>query len=232
MSGGDRGSPRGLQRLGSWCARRPRRAIALWLLALVLAVGTAGLAGGTFSDKVELSGTQAAAGLQLLEEHDKAAGGFAGQVVFHVAVGQPAARAVRRSKRPSPNCSKLHHVESASDPLASGSGSSPSDGRIAYSTVHFDERTKLLGHALHQEARSRHRAARQGRRRGRVRRRPGRTVPAPGERRALGGDRHHRRSAGAADRLRERRRRGHPSRSPRWSPSPSALGLLGSRPLS
>ncbi|MGO9488796.1 MAG: MMPL family transporter [Solirubrobacteraceae bacterium] len=131
-------------RIGAACARLPRRTIALWLLVLVAAVAVAKLAGGTFNDKVELSGTQAYAGLQLLDQNDKGAGGHAGQVVFHLASGS------LESKRAQIEDSieelrRLEHVESASDPLAKEAGTLSADGRTAYSTVHFDARPKTFG---------------------------------------------------------------------------------------
>ena len=133
-----------LSRIGSSGARHPRRRVGLWLIGLVAVLLVATSAGGTFSDKVELPGTQAHTGLQLLEKHDRAAAGFSGQIVFH----NPSASLTSSSseiEQVVTELRKLPHVQSASDPLASGSGQLSPDGKIAYSTVHFDERTKLLG---------------------------------------------------------------------------------------
>ncbi len=138
-------SPGRLSRIGSSGARHPKRRIAVWLIGLLAILAIAASAGGTFSDKVELSGTQAHTGLQLLQEHDKAAAGFSGQVVFHSPSGTLAATS-SQIEEVIRELQKLPHVESASNPLASGSGQLSADGKIAYSSVHFDERTKLLGH--------------------------------------------------------------------------------------
>jgi len=135
----------GLERIGAACAGRPRRAIALWLLVLVVAVGLARVAGGTFSDKVELGGTQSNTGLKLVNENDKGAGGHTGLIVFHVGAGSLDSKQAQIETAIG-EVRKLAHVESASDPLAKESGTVSSDGRTAYSTVHFDERTKTLGH--------------------------------------------------------------------------------------
>ncbi len=134
-----------LSRIGSSGARHPRRRIAAWLIGLAAMLVIANSAGGTFSDKVELSGTQAHAGLVLLEQHDKAAAGFVGLVVFHKSSGSLSSNR-EQIEQVVGELRKLPHVESASDPLASGSGQLSADGKIAYSSVHFDERTKLLGH--------------------------------------------------------------------------------------
>jgi RND superfamily putative drug exporter len=138
--------PRGaLASIGAACARRHWIVIGLWLLAL-LATGVArNAAGGAFSDKVELSGTQAYSGLQLLNAHEPAAGGYAGQIVFHVPSGSVSAQrdAIESSLE---SIRGLAHVRSVSDPFGKGSTAVSADGRTAYSTVSFDVRPKTLGH--------------------------------------------------------------------------------------
>ncbi|HEX7610470.1 MAG TPA: MMPL family transporter, partial [Solirubrobacteraceae bacterium] len=137
-------TPSGLGGLGARCAGHPRVTIAAWLIALVAAVGIANAAGGTFSDKLELRGTQANTGLKLLNENEKGAGGHTGQIVFHVSSGTLAAKQ-SQIEAAIAEVRRLDHVESASDPFAKESGTLSQDGRTAYSTVHFDERTKTLG---------------------------------------------------------------------------------------
>jgi len=134
-----------LARIGSSGARHPKRRVGAWLIGLVAILVIATSAGGTFSDKVELPGTQAHAGLQQLELHDKTAAGFAGQVVFHTPSGTLNS-SKSQIEQVVGELRKLPHVKSASNPLESGSAQLAPDGRTAYSTVHFDERTKLLGH--------------------------------------------------------------------------------------
>ena len=118
--------------------------IGVWLIILLAAVGVNRLAGGTFSDKVELPGTQASTGLHLLEENEKSAGGYTGQVVFHLPSASLASRQAQVQQSVS-NLRGLQHVRSASDPFAKGSGAISADGHIAYSDVSFDERPKTLG---------------------------------------------------------------------------------------
>ncbi len=141
---GDRAGPGRLSRIGAAGARHPMRRIAIWLvgLAAILVIGIS--AGGTFSDKVELPGTQAHAGLALLEAHDRQAGGHTGQVVFHVSSGSLKSHAAQIEQAVS-ELAALPHVQGASSPLAKGSGQLSANGEIGYSSVHFDERTKLLG---------------------------------------------------------------------------------------
>jgi putative drug exporter of the RND superfamily len=131
--------------IGGACAGRPLTVIALWLVLLVASVVANGLAGGIFNDNVSLSGTQAYTGLKLLDANEPSAGGYAGQVVFHVSSGSLRSHETAIAATVS-NLEHLPHVLSASDPLAKGSTAISSDGSTAYSTVHFDVRTKTLGH--------------------------------------------------------------------------------------
>ena len=138
--------PGRLAALGGACARRPRIVIAAWLLALVATIAVNAAAGGAFSDKIELSGTQAYDGQQLLAAHEPAAGGHVGQVVFHVPTGslRSQAAAIEQSVA---NLKSLPHVLSASNPMAKESPNLSADGKTGYSSVHFDQRPKALGEA-------------------------------------------------------------------------------------
>ena len=103
-----------------------------------------GVAGGSFSDNINLPGTQANTGLALLDANEPSAGGYSGLVVIHVPGGGLAAKseAIDRSLAA---VGALPHVLSASDPLATGSKALSTDGRTAYATVQFDERPEVLG---------------------------------------------------------------------------------------
>jgi putative drug exporter of the RND superfamily len=133
-----------LKRIGSACSRRPLWTIGVWLLALVAAVALRHAAAGTFNDDVNLSGTQAYAGLRLLDAYEPAAGGYSGQIVLRSAHGRLTAEqgAIESSLGA---VGGLPHVVSVSDPLAAGSPAISANGQIAYATVHFDEQPKLLG---------------------------------------------------------------------------------------
>jgi RND superfamily putative drug exporter len=134
----------GLARLGSACARRPWTILAIWVSVLVLAVIGRHVAGGTFSDNIDLPSTQSTTGAALLTSHEPAAAGSSGLVVFHVPAGSLGAdRALVEQ-----SVSALHrlpHVLSASDPFATTPPTISADGRTAYSTVQFDARPKTLG---------------------------------------------------------------------------------------
>ncbi len=133
-----------LGRIGALCAARPKLILALWVAAVVLLLAVARVDGGIFNDNVNLPGTQAYQGLALLDAHQRSAGGYTGQVVMHVAGGtlEQHAGAIERSLSA---LRALPHVSSASDPLATGSHTLSSDGRTAYSTVHFNVEPKTLG---------------------------------------------------------------------------------------
>ena len=142
--GPDRPRWRGLAAIGVACARHPRITIGLWLILVLATVVVRHAAGGTFNDKVDLPGTQANTGLNLIDQNEPSLGGYSGQIVLHVAGGE------LRSQQSQIESSltdvrKLPHVLSASDPFASGSAAISADGRIGYSTVQFDQRPKALG---------------------------------------------------------------------------------------
>ena len=133
-----------LARLGSGCARRPWLVITIWLTVLVLAVVGRQVAGGTFSDNIDLPNTQATTGAALLTAHEPGAAGASGLVVFHVATGSLSADRAPVEE----SVSAIHglpHVLSASDPFTTNPPTVSADGHTAYSTVQFDARPKTLG---------------------------------------------------------------------------------------
>ena len=102
------------------------------------------LAGGVFSDNVELPQTQSTTGAALLRAHEPSAAGSSGLVVFHVATGSLGADRAQVEQA----VSALHglpDVLSASNPFATNPAALSADGRTAYSTVQFDARPKTLG---------------------------------------------------------------------------------------
>ncbi len=136
--------PGGLARLGAASARHPVLVVLLWLAALVLAGAGRQLLGGSFSDAVDLPGTQSGTGAALLAAHEPAAGGASGLVVFHVpsaTLGTERA-AIERSVTA---LGRLGHVLSVSDPFTTTPPTLSADGRTGYATVQFDARPKTLG---------------------------------------------------------------------------------------
>ena len=131
-----------LERVGTASARRPLVVIASWLVVLVVSLAARQVAGGIFSDNVDLPGTQALTGANLLAADEPAASGYGGLVVMHVDAGTLIAhRASVEAARAS--LAKLPHVLSVSDPLAPGSLST--GARTAIATVHLDVQPKSLG---------------------------------------------------------------------------------------
>ncbi len=147
MADGQPGGRSGvLERVGSACARGPLRVLGVWLLVLIALLAWNRGAGGTFSDDVDLAGTQSHTGAALLTASEPGSSGIAGIVVFHVGTGALAAdrASVQRSVT---DLGRLPHVLSASDPFSAASPRVSADGRTAYSTVQFDVRPKTLGSA-------------------------------------------------------------------------------------
>jgi putative drug exporter of the RND superfamily len=133
-----------LARLGSGCARRPWLVIGVWLAVLVLTVVGRQVAGGTFSDNIDLPNTQSTTGAALLTAHEPAAAGASGLVVFHVGSGSLSADRTQIEQSVTA-LRGLPHVLSASDPFTANPPTISADGRTAYSTVQFDARPKTLG---------------------------------------------------------------------------------------
>jgi RND superfamily putative drug exporter len=135
-----------LARIGTFCARRPGRVLAAWLLAAIALLAGSHLAGGTYSDQVRLGGTQASAGLGLLQAHDPAAGGYTGLVVVddpHGAMSQQASTVSAAAAA----LGRLPHVLAARDPLASTPPTVSASGAITYFDVQLNVSPKTLGPA-------------------------------------------------------------------------------------
>jgi RND superfamily putative drug exporter len=131
-----------LERVGTASARRPLLVIAAWIIVLVVTLAARQAAGGIFSDNVDLPGTQAVVGANLLTADAPAASGYTGLVVLHAGSGTLAThKASVEAARAA--LAMLPHVLSVSDPLAAGSVSA--DGQTAIATVHLDVQPKTLG---------------------------------------------------------------------------------------
>jgi RND superfamily putative drug exporter len=133
-----------LQRLGTASARHPLAVVAAWALLLVLALAARHVAGGVFSDNVDLPGTQASAGANLLTANEPGASGYTGQVVLHVSSGTLNAESTAIAQSLAA-LQRLPHVVSVSNPLVPGSPALSADGRTAYATLHLDVEPRTLG---------------------------------------------------------------------------------------
>jgi putative drug exporter of the RND superfamily len=136
------GNPGLLGRGGHWCARHPWPVIAAWLLVLLAAAAGNRALGGAYSDSFTLPSSPAQRGATLLRQHEPAAGGQGGQLVFTT---RSATLAADRSaiETAMTRVRAVPHVLSASDPLATGHVSA--DGRTAYAAVNFSANPATLG---------------------------------------------------------------------------------------
>ncbi len=133
-----------LYRLGAGCGGHPWRVIAAWLILLAALLAAAQALGATYTNDVNLSGTQSDTGFTLLQQHDQAASGYSGLVVMKAGSGTLPDHSTQVNEAVT-NLSHLPHVLSASSPLAQGSPSLSSNGTIGYSTVQFDVQPSTLG---------------------------------------------------------------------------------------
>ncbi|MFF9457809.1 MMPL family transporter [Streptomyces flaveolus] len=151
---GTGGGAGGLRRCGEWCARHGVIVVVAWLVALVALQFADRSFGGDYSDNFTLPSSQSQQGLDVLERHDPAAGGYSAQIVVHDA-DEPLTSLGSQMSTTVADLQKLPHVLSVQNPLtatpASGSSSGPNvgplstDGRTAYLTVRFDIQPSQLG---------------------------------------------------------------------------------------
>jgi RND superfamily putative drug exporter len=133
-----------LFRIGAACGRHPWRTIAVWLILVAGLLAGARAIDATYSNNVDLSGTQSSTGFNLLQAHDPAAAGYTGLVVMNAGPGMLSSDSSQVNSSVA-SLGNLPHVLSASNPLAQGSTSLSSNGEIGYSTVQFNVQPASLG---------------------------------------------------------------------------------------
>ncbi|MER7575082.1 MMPL family transporter [Streptomyces sp. NPDC126514] len=154
VSEGDGGGAppvRGLRRLGEACARHFVIVIIAWLVALAGLQVLNHTHGGEYSDNFSLPSAQSQQGLDVLKEHDPAAGGYSSQIVVHDAQKSLTTLDSQMSTTVG-DLQKLDHVLAVQNPLTSASSSSQqpdvgplsSDGKTGYITVRFDVQPSTL----------------------------------------------------------------------------------------
>jgi putative drug exporter of the RND superfamily len=124
-----------LERLAGTAARRPLIFIVAWVVILGALLGAKHAFSGQYTNNYTISGSDSAAGLNVLNSTFPQQGGYGGQIVFHATSGAVSAQqsAVNQSVT---NVSKLPDVIKAVSPFASSStGAVSKDGTIAYATV-------------------------------------------------------------------------------------------------
>jgi putative drug exporter of the RND superfamily len=146
-----------LRRLGEWSARHFVIVIVAWLVALVALQTLNKTHGGEYSDNFSLPNAQSQQGLDVLKQHDPAAGGYSSQIVLHDDKASLTSLSSQMSTTVG-DLQKLPHVLAVQNPL-SGTGSSAqssqgqnqpnvgplsSDGKTGYITVRFDVQPSTL----------------------------------------------------------------------------------------
>jgi RND superfamily putative drug exporter len=152
-----REKPGVLRRLGEWCARHFVIVIVAWLVALAVLQVLSRSFGGEYSDNFTLPGVQSTKGLDVLKEHDPAAGGYSSQIVLRD-TQKPLTSLSSQMGQTVGDLQKLPHVLSAQNPLPPPGSQPPSgqsgqqnvgplssDGKTAYITVRFDVQPSTLG---------------------------------------------------------------------------------------
>jgi RND superfamily putative drug exporter len=114
---GGRGTGRagGLRRCGEWCARHGVIVVVAWLVALIALQFADRSFGGDYSDNFTLPSSQSQQGLDVLERHDPAAGGYSAQIVVHDA-DQPLTSLGSQMSTTVADLQKLPHVLSVQNP--------------------------------------------------------------------------------------------------------------------
>jgi putative drug exporter of the RND superfamily len=124
-----------LERLARLAARRHWVFIIAWVVILGGLLAARAAFGGEYVNNYTVSGSDSAAGLDVLNSTFPQQGGYGGQIVFHARTGQVSDQqsAVNQSVG---NVSKLANVIKAVSPFASAnSGTVSKDGTVAYATV-------------------------------------------------------------------------------------------------
>ncbi len=124
-----------LERIAGVAARRHWIFIIVWVVILGGLLVAKNAFGGEYVNNYTISGSDSAAGLNVLNKTFPQQGGYGGQIVFHAKSGQVSAQesAVNQSVS---NVSKLPDVIKAVSPFASSStGAVSKDGTIAYASV-------------------------------------------------------------------------------------------------
>lgn len=122
-----------LYRLGAWGARRWRRMLIGWLLALGAVVGLGFSFAGSFTDSSSIPGSPAQTALTKMERHFPEPDVQSAQVVFQAPAGRKVTEADLRT--PLEAMGRVPGVSEVSDPSESGTVSE--DGRTAVAEVTF-----------------------------------------------------------------------------------------------
>jgi putative drug exporter of the RND superfamily len=124
-----------LERLAGLAARRHWVFIIAWVVILGGLLAARAAFGGEYVNNYTVSGSDSAAGLDVVNSTFPQQGGYGGQIVFHARSGQVSDQQSAVNQAVS-NVSKLANVIKAVSPFSSAtSGMVSKDGTIAYATV-------------------------------------------------------------------------------------------------
>jgi RND superfamily putative drug exporter len=127
-----------LERLAGLAARRHWAFIAAWVVVLGALLGAKHAFSGEYVNNYTISGSDSAAGLNVLNSTFPQQGGYGGQIVFHARNGTVAAQQAAVNQAVG-NVSRLPDVIKAVSPFASANtGAVSKDGTIAYASVGWD----------------------------------------------------------------------------------------------
>ena len=131
-----------MTRLARWCFTRRRTVLAAWLLLLVVALGAARVAGGTFNSSLSLPGTDSQAAVSLLTQHYPAAAGETDQVIIQATSGASIESAPVRGAVTAAlaRVSALPGIASVTSPYtAAGASQVSRGGTVAFARVTWDK---------------------------------------------------------------------------------------------
>src|SRR6478735_3197063 len=126
-----------LSKWASFAARRPKRVVLGWIVALILVGGIATSLGGKFVDTFEIPGSESQQAVDLLQEHFPSQAGDSAQMVFHApnGINDPAVKA--QIDAALTEAAALPEVVGVTSPFDVNTISA--DGTIAYASIQYDK---------------------------------------------------------------------------------------------
>ncbi|HNK37599.1 MAG TPA: MMPL family transporter [Microthrixaceae bacterium] len=136
-----------LHRLGRWCAHRPWRVIALWMLAAAAVLAAGARWGAASSESIEIPGTESQRAIDLLEERYPDAAGGRARVVFATDAGRVTDPQFRSGAQGTlDQIRALPRVRQVIDPFGPAGGFLVSpDGRIAFAEIVYAVTAREVG---------------------------------------------------------------------------------------
>lgn len=133
------------RRLGDASARRPKRVVALWLMALAAFAVLSGAAGGTPVDDFVAPGSQSARAQELLQERFPDAANGRALAVFAAPAGDSLEAHSAAITAALADVAEVAGVVAVRDPFVDATVSA--DGRVGYATIAFDRPNTRVGPA-------------------------------------------------------------------------------------